>query len=435
MKKTNIELILWTIILTSLSFTSAYAQRAGFAAVSPESPENPTKIKCKAGEQWYVVEIAATEFNFDVNSPESAQSVIEEILRRAGYLPKVIMAKPAQVANAAACHSIGVNYILYNPNYFKKIYKNVEEIWADRAIFAHELGHFHHNHYMRGLGSTPPLELEADEFAGEVLAKMGATIQQAKAAFASPEMRSEGGHSHPATTDRLVAVEKGWRKVYSNPNVEQVNRTIISQQARSFFDSGIVYIQKKEYDKAIVDFTKAIEISPRYALAYANRGTAYSYKSYKDKEKAIADYTKAIEIDPTYAAIYNNRGSVYYIRRKYDTAITDYSKAIEIDPKYALAYVNRARAYYFKKEYDKAIADYTKIIEINPKSAAAYYDRGNLFYFQKKFYDKAIADYTKAIEINPNNALVYFMRAGAYRALGRHDLADADNKRASALRK
>jgi tetratricopeptide (TPR) repeat protein len=59
---------------------------------------------------------------------------------------------------------------------------------------------------------------------------------------------------------------------------------------------GIAYGKKGEYDNAIADYTRAIEIDPNDAWAYCNRGGAYDEKG--DYDKAIADYTQAIEIDP-----------------------------------------------------------------------------------------------------------------------------------------
>ena len=62
-------------------------------------------------------------------------------------------------------------------------------------------------------------------------------------------------------------------------------------------------------DQAIADFTKAIEIGPKDADVYNNRGIAYAAKGLYDQ--AIADYTKAIEIDPEYAEAYYNFGCIY----------------------------------------------------------------------------------------------------------------------------
>ena len=63
------------------------------------------------------------------------------------------------------------------------------------------------------------------------------------------------------------------------------------------------------YEKAIADYTKAIELRPDYASAYYNRGKVFL--GLKNYEKAIADYTKAIELRPDDASAYDNRGKVF----------------------------------------------------------------------------------------------------------------------------
>ena len=61
--------------------------------------------------------------------------------------------------------------------------------------------------------------------------------------------------------------------------------------ADAYVHRGIAYVQEREYDKAIEDYTKAIRLKPDYAGAYANRGYAYSRKG--DRRRAKADRDKA----------------------------------------------------------------------------------------------------------------------------------------------
>ena len=63
---------------------------------------------------------------------------------------------------------------------------------------------------------------------------------------------------------------------------------------------------RDSYKGAIVDYTKAIELDPEYALAYDNRGASKYYL--EDYKGAIEDHTKAIELDPEYVYAYFNRG-------------------------------------------------------------------------------------------------------------------------------
>lgn len=111
------------------------------------------------------------------------------------------------------------------------------------------------------------------------------------------------------------------------------------------------------------------------AAEFYNRGNAKKDKG--DYDGAIADYGRAIELAPKFSAAYNNRGIAKKDKGDLDAAITDYDRAIEIDPRDSLAYNNRGVAKNAKGDLDGAIADYDRAIELNPKDATAYKNRGN----------------------------------------------------------
>lgn len=72
---------------------------------------------------------------------------------------------------------------------------------------------------------------------------------------------------------------------------------------------------------AIIEFTKAIEINPRYAEAYHERGLAYD--AIGEYDLAISDYNKAIEINPSYERAYNHRRLAKSAKDKSDLVISD----------------------------------------------------------------------------------------------------------------
>ncbi len=83
-----------------------------------------------------------------------------------------------------------------------------------------------------------------------------------------------------------------------------------------------------------------------------------------DYQGAIADYNRAIEIDPNYVAAYNNRGLAYDDLEEYQRAIADYNRAIKLDPNYAHAYYNRGNVYRHLEQDQRAIADYQQAAEL-----------------------------------------------------------------------
>ena len=126
--------------------------------------------------------------------------------------------------------------------------------------------------------------------------------------------------------------------------------------SRAYNNRGNAYGKKGQYDQAIKDFNRAIELKPDDALAYNNRGNAYQYKG--EYDQAIKDISRAIELKPDYALAYNNRGYTYGEKREYDLAIKDFNRAIKLKPDFAEAYYNREIAYEKKSEYDGIKRDF-----------------------------------------------------------------------------
>lgn len=71
------------------------------------------------------------------------------------------------------------------------------------------------------------------------------------------------------------------------------------EETDTYNDRGLAYHNKGDYDKAILEYTKAIELDSGAAKAYSNRGVAYCNK--EDYGRAITDFTRAIELDPDIA--------------------------------------------------------------------------------------------------------------------------------------
>ena len=60
-----------------------------------------------------------------------------------------------------------------------------------------------------------------------------------------------------------------------------------NEMAKKSFNQGVENSKLQQYDKAITDYNKAIELDPKYAMAYNNRGFAYG--KLQQYDKAIAD--------------------------------------------------------------------------------------------------------------------------------------------------
>ena len=110
---------------------------------------------------------------------------------------------------------------------------------------------------------------------------------------------------------------------------------------------------------------------------YFNRGQdKFEVANYKG---AIVDYSKALELSPIeICLVYSMRGNAKRNLGDLDGAISDQNKALNLDPLYADGYFNRSSAKFEMGNFSCAIDDYTKVIKINPKDSDAFFNRGKV---------------------------------------------------------
>ena len=145
------------------------------------------------------------------SSSGTQRDVLREITDVVGLKPRFELLATAQVQNAAAVVYGGKRYLLYNPRFVTAVNQAGRTDWAGISILAHEMGHHLNGHTLRQGGSNPTDELEADEFSGFVLRRMGASLAQAQAGMAvvSDEQASP---THPGRATRLRAINEGWQR-------------------------------------------------------------------------------------------------------------------------------------------------------------------------------------------------------------------------------
>ena len=145
---------------------------------------------------------------YAVSIEDGAQQIIDEIIWVLG-LKANFEVKAANIPNAAAVAYNGKRYILYNPQFFNELNQAAGNNWASVSVLAHEIGHHLNGHTLENIGSQPDNELEADEFSGFVLRRMGATIEQAQSAM-KVAANYKPSLTHPGKEDRMIAIAEGW---------------------------------------------------------------------------------------------------------------------------------------------------------------------------------------------------------------------------------
>jgi tetratricopeptide (TPR) repeat protein/tRNA A-37 threonylcarbamoyl transferase component Bud32 len=170
----------------------------------------------------------------------------------------------------------------------------------------------------------------------------------------------------------------------------------------------------RDPDGAIEDYDRALAVSPGFAEAYLQRGSAKWAK--RDAAGAYADFDALIQRGALLPGAYNGRGrTVLELMNDPDRALPDLDQAIRLRPEgYILPYIARAKSHLQRKEYDAAISDATKAIGINPwPDPFAVRGRARL---AKGDRPGAVADLEEALRRGASEALDRELRSDLERA-------------------
>jgi len=425
--------------LAALSICACVAISAVFAQTRQQALDEIARMEKLAAQMPEILRLAweagRTETDTDIDTPYGKLTIkfnLDELLREQ-YTGDELAFQLRTLHGVQQGNEIRIN------NGGSIVNRTLEEM---KGTITHELGHFMDRKKIDRINNKLPVskywtvetltEIEADAFAMRYMGKSDYTANL-KMFFGISQNYID------AVTKRAEEMEREEKETLARLRTI-ANAPVAAppppakkpsvNPAQALADSAIAAFGRKEYDKAIADYTKAIRIDPKFASAYSNRGSAYGMKG--EYDKAIADYTKAMELNSFIQYLYNNRGVAYLDKGDYDRALADFNQQIKIDPKLAEAYSNRGIVYWRKDDLDKAITDFNQALRLDPNLAEAYTNRGNV-YNTKDDYDKAIADYTQAIRLDPNLSEAYNNRGTVYYAKGDYDKAIADYTRAIQL--
>ena len=410
-----------------------------------------TKNSAKAAE--LCTKYKSNSFNSNID----ADNALGKILSVVGASKRFVILPCDNINNALATINEGIRYILYDPEFLNSISNN-SKYWGNMSILAHEVGHHINGHVLAPTISASENqleELEADEFSGFVMQKLGATLEQATEAIAAISSDRDDTYStHPKKQRRIIAITKGYNNALNNKFIKEEKLS----DWEEYYYRGLEKLKAKNYEGAIDDYSESIKLQPT-APAYNER--AVSKKRIKDYTGAINDLRRALEIDPKNEdAIFNLGSYLYYFKQDYYgtlSAFENYFNVVERNGSYNDITARHlfSRALYIKNVYDQsftqvdwlikendltavlenediaevyelrglnytekdslslAMLDFEKAAELAPE-VALYQERIGDTYSETKEYDKAIEYYNKAILLDKNKTTVYEYRAYAY---------------------
>lgn len=204
------------------------------------------------------------------------------------------------------------------------------------------------------------------------------------------------------------------------------------EQADKTRSLGEAFLVEGKYPLAFREFEKAKALNPRDPLLYYDYGILYHKR--KEFDLAIESYKKAIALKPDFATAINNLGGLYMEQEAWDKAISTLTPISESFiyatphfPNFLLG-----QAYYHKKEYAKAVEKFQKALELQPDYVFADHWLGRT-YMAMGQASRAIKVLENAVEKGPTVAVFHLDLGRAYKMTGNMKKAEASFSQAASL--
>jgi len=199
------------------------------------------------------------------------------------------------------------------------------------------------------------------------------------------------------------------------------------------------FSRPEDIDSAVAEFSRAVEIDPNYALAYAALGKTYwagfqeFFRGNDWMAKASQNCEKALALNPDLVEGHVCQGNVFNGAGKYDKGAEEFQRALQSEPGNEDALRGLGDAYTNLGNVAAAEATYKKAVALRPHYWAVYNWLGG-FYAAQSRYAEAAAMYKKVTELAPNSYLGYSNLGGVALFQGHYQDAVDMFRRSVALR-
>ena len=265
------------------------------------------------------------------------------------------------------------------------------------------------------------------------------TIQEASTAEQIGSVRVEGigEESIYAMVDELTKKIKEKFKLSAEEIAADIDRAVakISPEVYRYYQLGIRFEgeyadsdKEEDFEAAVENYKKAIQIDPTYALAYWSLGNAYESHyvdtdNEEDLNQMLKYYAKAHDIDPNLAEANEGLAWTYFYKQDLDNAYIYYKKALEIDPNSPSINFTTGAFLGSIGLWRHAIGYYSKSLERDPLNIQSYINLARCYMHIGEF-EQAAFRINEALQIEPNNVELHIYYATQLIMMKKYDQAE-----------
>ena len=233
----------------------------------------------------------------------------------------------------------------------------------------------------------------------------------------------------------FVVVAWGIPDILMQYRIKRVALPILYSTVLAFF-MICTWFQVRHWQNSMTLFTHTLKVTHNNSPAHYSLGYALAQQGKLDE--AIVHYSRALQIDPKYIKVHNNLGNTLARQGNVKGALSHYYEALRIDPNYAGVYFNIGKIFFNQGKIRKAIVNYREAIRINPNMTQALY---NLSWIYATCENKNFRNSIEAVALAEklcsltryNQPLAMDALAAAYAEMGKFNAAILTAKKALKL--
>ncbi|MEM7102492.1 MAG: tetratricopeptide repeat protein [Bacteroidota bacterium] len=152
----------------------------------------------------------------------------------------------------------------------------------------------------------------------------------------------------------------------------------------AYNNRGNIYFEMGQDDNALADYAKVAQIEPNEPKAYGNSGAIYARKAQLSSDSnqrnqnfqlALENLNRGIQLNPGYADALMNRGVVHSALGDPNAAIKDFTANQRISKPNHLVLYWRGLEYQKLNQHQQALNDFNQAIALNPNEKGYYRGR------------------------------------------------------------
>ena len=221
-------------------------------------------------------------------------------------------------------------------------------------------------------------------------------------------------------------------KTFRHEQARALRKEPADLMAYDYLLRGYAYFHQRNrsaYATAKVMFSKAIDLDPFYAAAYAGLGeleygkVSYGWTEFPDQalNKALELVQKAIELDASSSTAHSLLSKIYTFQNKYELAINEAERAIELNPNDSGSYNELGWALLWSGRLDEAVAALDMSLRLDSSSPRNIWFHLGLAYYLKTDYGRASAILEQGLTRRPDFSGYHIALAAVYARLGRDE--------------